>query len=258
MKEDYSINPHVTYRPHTHHLTPATAARTLTQYDLVLDCTDHPAVRYLISDTCVLLGKPLVSASALRTEGQLLVLNNPPGKGACYRCIWPKPPPPESVLSCGEGGILGPVVGVMGVLMATEAIKLLTSKKGDIQKEDNEANSEGNKVQEITDMLLYSAYSNPTFRNLKLRGKKEGCIACDLERRQISLEKLDDGRLDYVAFCGTRNEDRITDEEKVDVRDYAELRKEGKEHILIDVRPEVEWGICKLDGSISMHSFRSP
>lgn len=142
--------------------------------------------------------------------------------------------------------------------MATEAIKLLTSQKGNIQKEEIEANSEGNKVQEITDMLLYSAYSNPTFRNLKLRGKKEGCIACDLERRQISLEKLDDGRLDYVAFCGTRNEDRITDEEKVDVRDYAELRKEGKEHILIDVRPEVEWGICKLDGSISMQSFRPP
>jgi len=205
-------------------------------------------VRYLISDTCVLLGKPLVSASALRTEGQLLVLNNPPGKGACYRCIWPKPPPPESVLSCGEGGILGPVVGVMGVLMATEAIKLLTAKV-----KDNEVSEEvaGEKKKPITtNMLLYSAYSSPSFRDLKLHGKKKGCIACDLEKREISLDKLKDGRLDYVAFCGARKEDRVAEEERIDVHQYAELRKQ--EHLLIDVRPEVEWGICKLTGAMSM------
>ena len=103
---------------------------TVRNYDLVLDCTDNPATRYLISDTCVLLGKPLVSASALRIDGQLMVLNNPPlpagdpKGGPCYRCIFPKPPPPESVVSCGDGGILGPVVGVMGVLQALEAIRV--------------------------------------------------------------------------------------------------------------------------------------
>ncbi|KAF8427474.1 hypothetical protein EV426DRAFT_529729 [Tirmania nivea] len=243
------INPHVTYRAHTYHLTPDIATSTLGHYDLVLDCTDHPAVRYLISDTCVLLGKPLVSASALRTEGQLLVLNNPPGRGACYRCIWPKPPPPESVLSCGEGGVLGPVVGVMGVLMATEAIKLLTAVAKDDQVSE-EVVGEKKEKPITTNMLLYSAYSNPSFRDLRLRGKKKGCIACDLEKREISLDKLNDGRLDYVAFCGTSNEDRVEEEEKIDVCRYAEARKQ--EHLLIDVRPAVEWGICKLAGAINI------
>lgn len=236
------------YHAHTYHLTPDTAASILGHYDLVLDCTDHPAVRYLISDTCVLLGKPFVSASALRTEGQLLVLNNPPGKGACYRCIWPKPPPPESVLSCGEGGILGPVVGVMGVLMATEAIKILTAERKDDQVSEGAVGEEENKP--IVNMLLYSAYSNPRFRDLKLRGKKKGCVACDLGKREISLDKLNDGRLDYVTFCGTRKDDRVGEEEKIDVRRYVEARKQ--EHLLIDVRPEVEWGICRLAGAISM------
>ena len=235
-------------------MTLDTAAETLGHYNLVLDCTDHPAVRYLISDTCVLLGKPLVSASALRTEGQLLVLNNPPGKGPCYRCIWPKPPPPESVLSCGEGGILGPVVGVMGVLMATEAIKLLTTQVDN--KVSEEVVGEEKKKPAGTNMLLYSAYSSPSFRDLKLRGKKKGCIACDLEKREISLDKLSNGRLDYVAFCGTRKEDRVAEEEKIDVHRYAEVRKQ--EHLLIDVRPEVEWGICKLAGAISMLVWTTP
>ncbi|KAK7970663.1 Urmylation protein [Apiospora saccharicola] len=127
------LNPHTTCVQHATHLTPENAADIVSKYDVVLDCTDHPTSRYLISDACVLLQKPLVSASALRTDGQLIVLNNPPaprgsqGGGPCYRCVFPKPPPPDGVLSCGEGGILGPVVGVMGVLQALEAIKLVAA-----------------------------------------------------------------------------------------------------------------------------------
>lgn len=247
-----SINQHVTYRAHTCYLIPSNAATIIAQYDLVLDCTDHPAVRYLISDSCVLLEKPLISASALRTEGQLLVLNNPPGKGACYRCIWPRPPPPESVMSCGEGGILGPVVGVMGVLMATEVIKVIANAKQDTG--DAVLDGEQKKT-ERTNMLLYSAFSDTTFRNLKLRGRQSGCIACDAEKREISLEKLGSGRLDYVAFCGVRKEDRVQEVEKVDVRKYAEIKKQGEAHILIDVRPAVEWDMCRLQGSLSKLSL---
>jgi len=127
------LNPNVHYVAYPNHLTPANAIATMENYDLVLDCTDHPASRYLISDAAVLCGKLLISGSALRTEGQLMVLNNPPSTshqeagGPCYRCIFPKPPPIESVVSCGDGGILGPVVGVIGVLMALEAIKLIAS-----------------------------------------------------------------------------------------------------------------------------------
>lgn len=151
-------------------------------------------------------------------------------------------------MSCGEGGILGPVVGVMGVLMATEAIKVIASAKkdsGDAVIDEEQKKTGG------TSLLLYSAFSDTTFRNLKLRGKKSGCIACDAETREISLEKLGDGRLDYVAFCGVREQDRVQEEEKVDVRKFAEIQKQEEAHILIDVRPAVEWGMCRLQGSLS-------
>jgi adenylyltransferase and sulfurtransferase len=78
----------------------------VSQFDAVLDCTDAPSTRYLISDTCVALSKPLISGSALGTEGQIAVYGY--RGGPCYRCIFPTPPPPEAVLTCGEGGILGP------------------------------------------------------------------------------------------------------------------------------------------------------
>ena len=102
----------------------------------MLDCTDHPTSRYLVSDACVLLRRPLVSASAFQTSGQLVALNSPPGRGPCYRCVFPRPPPPESVVGCGEGGIVGPVVGVMGVLQALEAIRIISS--GGLEQEDEE------------------------------------------------------------------------------------------------------------------------
>ncbi|KAI5809123.1 putative molybdenum cofactor [Peziza echinospora] len=235
----HSLNPHVTFHKHPAHLDPSTAAETIAPYDLVLDCTDHPTARYLISDTCVLLGKPLISASALRTEGQLSVLNNPPGIGACYRCIWPKPPPAESIITCGEGGIIGPVVGVMGVLMAVEAIKLLTS---------NTTQEEQMERAKKTNMLLYSAYSSPMFRELKLRGKKKGCAACDSEARTITLDSLKSGSVDYVAFCGVRQEDRVTEEEKINVVELSKKKQNGEKHVLIDVREEVEAGICGIGG----------
>jgi len=81
------------------------AMQIIKDYDIVLDCTDNPATRYLLNDTCVLLNRPLVSGSALRLEGQLTVYNWK--GGPCYRCIFPKPPPAHTVTACGEGGVLG-------------------------------------------------------------------------------------------------------------------------------------------------------
>ncbi|EHK50419.1 hypothetical protein TRIATDRAFT_297199, partial [Trichoderma atroviride IMI 206040] len=147
------LNPTIIYNAHATHLTPLNAEEIVSQYDLVLDCTDHPTSRYLISDICVLLSKPLVSASAFQTSGQLIVLNNPPGKGPCYRCVFPKPPPPESVVGCGEGGIIGPVVGTMGVLQALEAIKLIV--RGDHLNKGG-INGEVEDVKQVG-LLLFSA-----------------------------------------------------------------------------------------------------
>merc|ERR1712106_926480 len=93
-------------------------------YDLVLDCTDNVATRYLLNDACVIAGKPLVSGSALRWEGQLCVYNYL-GTGPTYRCLYPQPPPPEAVTNCSEGGVMGPIPGAIGCLQALEAIKIL-------------------------------------------------------------------------------------------------------------------------------------
>lgn len=124
------------------------ALEIVQQYDIVVDATDNVATRYLLNDACVISGKPLVSGSALRMDGQLTVYNYK--GGPCYRCLFPKPPPPESILNCADGGILGVglyiyiyfytksiinflsfflVTGVIGCLQALQAIKIATESK---------------------------------------------------------------------------------------------------------------------------------
>ena len=220
-------------------------------YDLILDCTDRPTTRYLISDAAVLAGKPVITASALRTEGQLMILNNPPKSpdnpgGFCYRCVFPKPPPAETVLSCGEGGILGPVVGVMGVLMAMEALKILSP----LSKGNAYQNSAGASADPVPPtLLLYSAYSNPLFRSIKLRGKRKGCISCS-DTATITEESLKSTPSGYVASSSPEapaNTTRFSANEYLEVWETAE-----KPHILVDVREKVQFDICHLKGSINL------
>ena len=200
------INPLPRYVAHGDNLTPECALQILEKYDVVLDCTDNPATRYLISDACVLLGKPLVSASALRTDGQLSVLNYPsappgsttvavkastinenppptelPAGGPCYRCIWPTPPPPTAVQTCGEGGILGPVVGVMGVLQALETIKILSSPPPTTPAPAS--------------MLLFTAHPVLSFRSIRLRTRRANCAACSA-MATVNRDSLTGGSLD--------------------------------------------------------------
>jgi len=100
------LNPGVTIIRHDDGITAQNAISIMQQYDVIVDCTDSPATRYLISDSAAICSKPLVSGSALGTEGQISVYCY--RGGPCYRCVFPNPPPAESVLTCGEGGILGP------------------------------------------------------------------------------------------------------------------------------------------------------
>jgi adenylyltransferase/sulfurtransferase len=246
-----SLNPGVKYIAHGEHLSPQNAKEIVEKYDLVLDCTDHPTSRYLISDICILLCKPLISASALRTDGQLIVLNSPPlppgdaSGGPCYRCVFPKPPPPESVVSCGDGGILGPVVGTMGVLQALEAIKLVAAGKLIAR--------EGEKAGEAS-MLLFSANSNPPFRSVRLRARRAKCFACSAEGG-LTLESLNSGSLDYVLFCGVTTPVKILEpEERIEAREYERIVKEGKggAHLLVDVREKVQFDICSIEGSVNV------
>ncbi|KAL2810096.1 hypothetical protein BJX63DRAFT_329866 [Aspergillus granulosus] len=239
------LNPHPTYIAHRAHLAPQEAADIFQNYDLILDCTDNPATRYLISDTAVLLGKPLVSASALRTEGQLMVLNNPPRPlgdktgGPCYRCVFPRPPPANSITSCADGGILGPVVGTMGVLQALEAIKVLTR--------DTE-------VDEPTppSLLIFSAYSSPQFRTIKLRSRRPNCAVCSAEA-SVTLESVKSGSMDYVFFCGTAGlEDALSPDERITPLEYRDNHSTGTDKHIIDVREKVQFDICSLDNSINI------
>ncbi|KAH7364118.1 molybdenum cofactor synthesis protein-like protein [Rhexocercosporidium sp. MPI-PUGE-AT-0058] len=263
-----SLNPNPTYIPHPTHLTPQNSSSIVSQYDLLLDCTDHPTSRYLISDISVLLSKPLVSASALRTDGQLIVLNSPPlppgneAGGPCYRCVFPKPPPAESVVSCGDGGILGPVVGVMGVLQALEAIKLIVGGKLKAEprsqaqpqsKSDSESEQPTNPaVPAAASMLLFSATSTPAFRSVRLRSRRPKCFACS-SSASLTLESLMSGSLDYVLFCGVTTPINIlTPEERIEATQYRDIRAAKKEHLLVDVREKVQFNICHLEGSVNV------
>ncbi|KAI2638214.1 adenylyltransferase [Xylaria nigripes] len=243
-----ALNPEVKYVSYDEHLTPENAEQIVRDYDVVLDCTDHPTSRYLISDICVLLGKPLVSASALRTDGQLIVLNNPPAAqgsahgGPCYRCVFPKPPPADSVVSCGEGGILGPVVGVMGVLQALETIKLIAAG---IHEQDVST--------PITpSLLLFSANAPTPFRSVRMRSRRQNCFACSSES-SLTLEALRSGPLDYVRFCGVAAPvDLLQPGERISATFYSATLANKEKSLLLDVREKEHFDIASIPGAINL------
>lgn len=223
-------------------------------YDLILDCTDRPSTRYLVSDAAVLAGKPVVTASALCTEGQLMVLNNPPRShnnpgGFCYRCVFPKPPPENTVLSCGEGGILGPVVGVMGVLMAMEALKIIAPL---YRKDEYQYPTEACYDPTPPSLLLYSAYNNPPFRSVKLRGKRKECPSCS-DTATITEESLKSASLNYSTFCASTSPAAPTNRNRISAKEYSKVRQApASPHLLVDVREKVQFDICHLKGSINL------
>ena len=273
------LNPHINVVTHPEHLSPTTALPLFKQYDLILDCTDHPSSRYLISDAAVLTGKPLISGAALRTDGQLLCLNYPKstlqghtGRGICYRCVFPKPPPPETVIPCGEGGILGPVVGVIGVLMALEAVKLIASggHLPDIARYSPSNPPDMAERQSRETMLLFSALSDPQFRTIRIPGKRQTCPSCS-DSPSITTNDLESGSYDYVQFCGRAVEERLPDEDRISARKLAEMQKARfdsrhalhnraneeergtiKSVLLLDVRPRPQFQICSLGSSINI------
>lgn len=205
------------------------ALTIIQNYDVVLDATDNVATRYLLNDACVFAGKPLVSGSALQFEGQLTVYNH--NDGPCYRCLFPKPPPPECVTNCGDGGVLGAITGVIGTLQALEAVKIIVGF--------------GNGL--CGRMLLFDG-KDTIVRNIKLRGKSANCEICVEPRKITSL-------IDYEQFCGTKASDKdlklelLPQNQRVTVQNLHQSRLNGDSHLLIDVRTENEYDICRLEQS---------
>jgi len=219
------INPSLQVVPYNIALTSSTALAIICQYDIVLDCTDNVATRYLLSDACVLSNLSLVSGSALRWEGQLTVYNFK--GGPTYRCLYPEPPPPSAVTNCSDGGVLGAVPGVIGCLQALETVKILS----------------GMEPCYSGSLFLFDGLDGRG-RLVKLRGRREGA----------QVTKL----IDYEQFCGSGATDKdaevvlLSSDQRVTARQLAEVMEGSSPYLLVDVRPEVEVEMCAIQNSINL------
>jgi len=223
-----ALNPSVKIVKHETMLTSANALEILKDYDIVADGTDNFPTRYLVNDACVLLGKPNVYGSIFRFEGQASVFATE--QGPCYRCLYPEPPPPGLVPSCAEGGVLGILPGLVGVIQATEVIKLILGKGESL----------------IGRLLLVDALAM-RFRELKLRKNPE-CPVCGTNPTVTQL-------IDYQHFCGIVPE---TPEEKnvkngipqLAVKELKRRIDAGEDVYILDVREPYEYRIAQIGGKL--------
>jgi adenylyltransferase/sulfurtransferase len=220
------INPNVRLEKHEVALTSDNALDIIRNYDYVVDGTDNFPTRYLVNDACVLLKKPNIYGSIFRFEGQCTVFAYP--GGPCYRCLYPEPPPAGLVPSCAEGGVLGILPGIIGLMQATEAVKLILGVGEPL----------------VGRLVLYDALAM-RFRELKLRRNPE-CPVCGDHPTQHKL-------IDYQEFCGAPHQEapptpvaHLTDIEPTEVKQKIDR---GHEFVLIDVRETHEYQICRIPTS---------
>nr|VZI43684.1 unnamed protein product [Spirometra erinaceieuropaei] len=254
-----SINHHVIITTHNVHLTNQNACEIVAGHDVVLDCTDNVATRYLLNDACAACGPlPLVSGSALRLDGQLTVYltAQPPSRitaapdeptkrnrqgeedglakrrAPCYRCIHPIPPPSTSVQGCSDAGVIGVVPGIIGTMQAAETIKILTGIG-----------------ESIAGRLFIMDMAKNTTRSVELRKPRPDCKTC-APSMLITPEIVK--QTDYMEFCGAPNCDvprqpnLAMGDTRITVEELKALRDNNSPHLLIDIRPSVEVEICRL------------
>ncbi len=218
------INPHVELTTYETALTSNNALDIIRQYDLVVDGTDNFPTRYLVNDACVLLGKPNVYGSIFRFEGQASVFSAK--DGPCYRCLFPEPPPPGTVPSCAEGGVLGVLPGLIGTIQATEAIKLIIGIGDPL----------------VGRLLLVDALA-AQFRSVNVR-KNPACPACGT--REITE------LIDYDQFCGIPQAaaamSAAGEMPEITPIELAERLRAGDVD-LIDVREQNEWDFARIPGA---------
>jgi molybdopterin/thiamine biosynthesis adenylyltransferase/rhodanese-related sulfurtransferase len=220
-----AINPFLNLRTFETKLTSENALELFSEFDIIADGTDNFPTRYLVNDACVLTGKPNVYGSIFRFEGQASVFATE--EGPCYRCLYPEPPPPGLVPSCAEGGVLGILPGLVGVMQATEVIKLILGKGEPL----------------IGRLLLIDALGMK-FRELKLR-KNPDCPVCG---KNPTVTKL----IDYQEFCGIRGEEKAV-ETGIPEMTVEELKRRldaGENLFVLDVREPHEYQICNIGGHL--------
>ena len=222
------INPFVQLDRHEVALTSENALEIIKDYDYVVDGTDNFPTRYLVNDACVLLGKPNIYGSIFRFEGQSTVFAYE--GGPCYRCLYPEPPPPGLVPSCAEGGVLGILPGVIGLIQATETVKLILGTGQPL----------------VGRLLLYDALGMK-FRELRLRKNPE-CPICGDNRTITEL-------IDYHQFCGVPQQAAgettpLNVSGEIQPVEVKAKQDRGDKFVLVDVREPHEYQIAKLPGSI--------
>ena len=220
------INPLITVRLHEFRLDVDNAVALFTDYDLIIDGSDNFATRYLVNDAAVLAHKPYVWGSIYRFEGQASVFwedapDGPDGtkRGINYRDLYPEPPPPGSVPSCAEGGVLGILCASIASVMGTEAIKLITGIGETL----------------LGRLMIYDALAM-SYRTITLRK--------DPQAPSIT------GLVDYEAFCGVEPDGSTTADSAITPGELRHLMDSGARIALIDVREPVEWEINRISGAV--------
>lgn len=217
------INPYCAIDLYETRLSSENALQIMEPYDIVVDGTDNFPTRYLVNDACVLLGKPNVYGSIYRFEGQATVFNYEGGPN--YRDLYPEPPPPGLVPSCSEGGVLGILPGIIGMIQATETVKIILGKGTTLNGR----------------LLLYDAL-DMTFRELKLRPNPVRPV----------IDKL----IDYEMFCGipqakAAEAEQQSDLQEMTVTELKQLLDSGADDfVLIDVRNPNEYEIARIPGAV--------
>jgi adenylyltransferase and sulfurtransferase len=234
-----ALNPSIRCTPIPDMLTFDNALDLVSHHDCVVDASDNPQTRYLINDACVLAKKPLVSGSAMGTEGQLTVYNHK--DGPCYRCLYPKPNATEGCKSCSDNGVLGPVPGFIGVLQSLEVLKILNGIGATMH-----------------DRLLMYDSLRTSFVSIKKPPKAKMCAACS---DSPSIQSMADSKAVSLDFRGPAavgggkgiaHRPPISDELSISCADYNKLRQKRVPHILVDVREKVQFDMCSLDGAINI------
>ena len=222
------VNPNVTVNTYNEKLSSENALRIFKDYDLIIDGTDNFPTRYLTNDACVFLNKPNVYGSIFRFDGQATFFK--PKDGPCYRCLYPEPPPPGEVPSCAEGGVLGILPGLVGMVQASEAVKYFLGK-GHL----------------LIGRLMQISVLDMTFREVQIR-RDPNCPVCGDKPTITSL-------IDYEQFCGiglgleapVENTKDVPEIEPYELKELIDAH--DKKLNIIDVREPYEYDISKLPGS---------
>jgi adenylyltransferase/sulfurtransferase len=220
-------NPFVEIKRFDTYLSSQNALEIFSGFDIIADGTDNFATRYLVNDASVLSGKPNVYASIFRFEGQASIFGGE--DGPCYRCLYPEPPPPGLVPSCAEGGVLGVLPGLLGVIQATEVVKLILGVGEPL----------------IGRLVLVDALAM-RFREMRIRKNPE----CPICGTNPTIKEL----IDYNQFCGIRGEEsEAKSDAKIPVIDVAEFKRRldaGDDIFVLDVREPHEYQICNIGAQL--------